>query len=77
MNASVGTCRQSTPRASYAARTSIWADMVMQILVLLETWEQRRTQRRQLAELDDRLLHDIGRSRAEVEAETAKPFWIA
>lgn len=38
-------------------------------------WLQRDRDRRALQRLDDRLLHDIGVSRAEVEAEVAKPFW--
>ncbi len=42
---------------------------------LLRTWYQRAHQRRQLAQLDDRALDDIGVSRAQAEAEAAKPFW--
>jgi uncharacterized protein YjiS (DUF1127 family) len=39
-----------------------------------EAWRRWRT-RRTLAELDDRMLHDIGASRAEAQAESAKSFW--
>jgi uncharacterized protein YjiS (DUF1127 family) len=39
------------------------------------TWLDRARQRRHLGELDDRLLRDIGLSRAEVEHEIARPFW--
>ena len=39
-------------------------------------WMQRSQQRRQLRELDDRALRDIGLSRAEVNAEADKPFWM-
>lgn len=42
---------------------------------LLLRWAERTRQRRHLAELDDRLLRDIGLSRAEVEAEISHPFW--
>jgi uncharacterized protein YjiS (DUF1127 family) len=38
-------------------------------------WRQRARQRRLLAQLNDRLLSDIGLSRSEVEREAAKPFW--
>ena len=41
----------------------------------LFSWQDRARQRRQLSELDDRLLRDIGISRTEVEHEMALPFW--
>ncbi|HYS48153.1 MAG TPA: DUF1127 domain-containing protein [Xanthobacteraceae bacterium] len=37
---------------------------------------ERSRQRGHLAQLDDRLLQDIGVTRAEAEAEAAKPFWM-
>jgi uncharacterized protein YjiS (DUF1127 family) len=36
---------------------------------------ERRRQRRILAELEDWLLDDIGRTRAEAQAEADRPFW--
>ena len=38
-------------------------------------WVSRATDRRQLAELSDRMLTDIGLSRVEVEIEANKYFW--
>ena len=38
-------------------------------------WIERTHQRKQLAKLDDRMLKDIGISRADVNQEIAKPFW--
>jgi uncharacterized protein YjiS (DUF1127 family) len=35
----------------------------------------RRQQRRDLRELDDRQLYDVGITRAQVERESRKPFW--
>jgi len=35
----------------------------------------RRQQRRDLRELDDCQLHDVGITRAQVERESRKPFW--
>jgi len=41
----------------------------------LHGWMQRQSQRSALLDLDDRLLHDIGISRADAEREAAKSFW--
>ena len=40
-------------------------------------WLERARQRRQLQQLGDHMLKDIGLSRADVEAESSKPFWRA
>lgn len=42
---------------------------------LAGVWMQRLQERRTLATLDDRLLADIGVSRADAELEMSKPFW--
>jgi uncharacterized protein YjiS (DUF1127 family) len=41
----------------------------------LLTWQERARQRRALADLDDRMLDDIGLRRADVAQEAMKPFW--
>ena len=41
----------------------------------LRQCRERRRQRRALAQLDERLLRDIGLSRMQAAAERAKPFW--
>lgn len=41
----------------------------------IRTWLQRAHQRRTLAELDNRMLRDIGVTRAQAQREAAKPFW--
>ncbi len=43
---------------------------------VLEEWNARERQRRRLAELDDRLLGDIGVSRQAAASEAAKGFWL-
>ncbi len=43
----------------------------------MSVWCERARQRRALASLDDRLLSDIGVSRAEADREARKPFWRA
>lgn len=40
-------------------------------------WRQRAHQRRQLRNLNDRLLLDIGLDRAGAQREWSKPFWRA
>ena len=47
------------------------------ILTTVLEWQERARQRRRLAELDDRMLRDIGLSRADVGREVEKPFWMA
>ncbi len=42
---------------------------------LLTTWQRRASERRHLMRLDDRLLADMGLSRADVEREYRTPFW--
>ena len=44
---------------------------------VLGTWMARVRQRRALRKLDDRLLADVGLTRADARRECAKPFWIA
>ena len=41
----------------------------------LREWRRRSRERAELAELDDRMLKDIGLSRADAEFLSNKPFW--
>jgi uncharacterized protein YjiS (DUF1127 family) len=41
------------------------------------SWQDRARQRRLLATMDDRLLRDVGVTRADIAIEAAKPFWRA
>jgi uncharacterized protein YjiS (DUF1127 family) len=50
-------------------------DLARRALDTLVTWQERSMQRRQLMELDDRLLVDIGISRADAVGEYRKSFW--
>ncbi|WP_108880831.1 DUF1127 domain-containing protein [Anderseniella sp. Alg231-50] len=43
----------------------------------LAQWHERAKQRRQLSELNDRQLADIGVSRIDASNESSKPFWQA
>lgn len=42
---------------------------------LLLIWRERARQRRQLRSLNDHMLRDLGLTRADVMAESSKPFW--
>ena len=59
-----------TQPVSYTLRDILHA-LVLQILI----WHERSRQRRDLAQLSDHMLRDIGLSRAEVWVERGKPFW--
>ena len=43
----------------------------------LGEWLRRGRSRRLLAQMDDRMLHDIGLSRDAAQGEIEKPFWRA
>jgi uncharacterized protein YjiS (DUF1127 family) len=62
-------------RASYAGRSARSAGALVRLSDTLLGWIQRDRDRRALSSLDDRLLRDIGVTRAELEAEARKPFW--
>lgn len=56
-------------------RALIGWPVVTGLIELLSVWLDRMRQRRQLYALDDRLLRDIGLTRADVEFEAQKHFW--
>lgn len=48
---------------------------VLRFVDMLLQFHERARQRQALMALDDRLLRDIGVSRADAEREASKPFW--
>jgi len=42
---------------------------------ILATWRRRARERRELATLDARTIHDLGLSTSEIQFEAGKPFW--
>ena len=50
--------------------------LATQVFTTLLEWEERTRQRRQLSELDTRMLKDIGLTQADVSREVEKPFWM-
>jgi uncharacterized protein YjiS (DUF1127 family) len=66
-----GTAGDSGPR-----RKAFAAPIVTPVADLFSTWLERVRERRQLHALDDRMLKDIGLTRADVEYEAQKRFWM-
>ena len=53
----------------------ILVGQVWRLVATLLRWQERARQRAALAALDDRMLKDIGLTRADVTQEVSKPFW--
>ena len=68
-------CSDATLVAPRSARTASWSELAAQVVDLLLVWHERVRQRRQLQGLNDHMLRDIGLGRADVAAESTKPFW--
>ncbi len=64
-------CRASGTNWQTAAVQN-WSEKILDRLV---QWRERARQRRQLLELNDRLLRDIGIDRINAVREGTKPFW--
>jgi uncharacterized protein YjiS (DUF1127 family) len=61
------------PRQAPGLRS--FGDGLMRVVDTLFIWHERARQRRFLATANSEILGDIGIGRAEIEAETEKPFW--
>ena len=53
------------------------AQAVFNLPTLLVEWQKRDEMRRHLANLDDRMLADMGLTRAQASREATKPFWLS
>ena len=67
----ISTERPKHPSSAFARRASILTDAID---TLLRCYTLSR-ERRNLSALNDRMLQDIGVTRADVEEECRKPFW--
>ncbi|MCT7376857.1 DUF1127 domain-containing protein [Chelativorans salis] len=56
-------------------RTLAALRLLADLLALPNRWRQRALERRHLCDLSDRLLADIGLTRADVDRKASKPFW--
>jgi uncharacterized protein YjiS (DUF1127 family) len=67
-------CGSSGAARQRAARHR-FGDVAGRLRGTLREWRRRSRERGQLAALDDRMLQDIGISRAEARFLARKPFW--
>ena len=51
--------------------------LLAKISETIHIWRRRQQERRLLAELSDRDLHDVGLSWSDIALEAKKPFWRA
>lgn len=63
-----------TMRTSVSINETLTAAMV-RLIDCMVSWQKRAAERHHLSGLDDRLLKDMGLSRADVDQEISKPFW--
>jgi uncharacterized protein YjiS (DUF1127 family) len=68
--------RAEAPSLSFGRALALLAGMVAVGIEAVMTRAELHRSRRQLAELDDRLLRDIGVDRAKARYEAEKGFWI-
>ena len=66
-----------SPRSRVRQHNAVGAlnDAANQFVATLREWRRRTRGRAELAELDDRMLKDIGLTRADAEFLSNKPFW--
>ncbi len=65
----------SAPGLRAVRRPEAGAGLASRLLAMLRLWVRRQRGRRELRELDDHLLRDIGISRGVADFEGGKPFW--
>ena len=73
-NVSIGSSGRGQLRvgADFGGLGSGWLSST---LSTVRRWSERRSQRRALGLLDERMLKDIGLTRTDVAHEQRKPFW--
>jgi uncharacterized protein YjiS (DUF1127 family) len=76
LGAATGRATQVTQQTARWATVPRWLKATLtRITAAPRDWRRRRLDRAELATLDERMLRDIGVSRAEVLHEINKPFW--
>ena len=65
-------CARATRRPASPTRVG---GRIKRALDILREWRRRIREREELAALDDRMLRDIGLTRADARYLISKPFW--
>jgi uncharacterized protein YjiS (DUF1127 family) len=65
----------ASPVAPAARECGQPASYPRRVLALLDVWRQRTRDRRELAQMDERSLRDIGLTPYDALYEARKPFW--
>ena len=65
----------AAPRGATPGAGPTTTGLFVGILDRLLLWQERASQRQALSNLDDRMLRDIGVTRAEADHEAGKFFW--
>jgi len=71
--ASINSCGVVAPPATHERLRSATA----RLLETLRLWHERAQRRRELVDMPDYLLRDMGITREELSREMQKPFWRA
>ena len=66
--------RQAIHQPAHHSAHGLWGVLVHAYETWL-SWNERMRYRRELSELDDHMLQDLGVDRQTVEYEIRKPFW--
>ena len=67
--------KQSTQHTPHGEALAALSDAGQWVLATFREWRRRSGDRERLAGLDDRMLRDIGLSRADAMYLSSKPFW--
>ncbi len=68
----------TAPRSALSTRIGFTAQskgLIASLVDLILDWQERTRSRVLLGRMDDRMLRDMGITRADVDVETTKPFW--
>jgi uncharacterized protein YjiS (DUF1127 family) len=72
---SIMALEQMRESAAWSGWRSWSTELATSLAKLALFWQDRWRQRQALAEMDDRMLRDVGLTRANVDTEASKPFW--